>query len=168
MNLDYQKLIPEDFHPSSKVWIYQSSRKFFLSEALQIETLLEQFVSEWKSHGVSVKGYANLLFGRFIVLMADETHTGVGGCSIDSSVRVLKEIEKTFNVSLFDRQLLAFIIKEDIQELPLSQFDYAFGNEFLKEDTLYFNNTVSTKDELLHQWIIPVKESWLNKKFILG
>ena len=41
MNFDYKHLIPEDFHPSSRVWVYQASRLFFLNEALEIEVMLE-------------------------------------------------------------------------------------------------------------------------------
>ena len=92
MHFNFQEQIPADFNDSSKVWIYQSSRLFFMSEALEIEEMLENFVENWKSHGAPVKGYANLLFGQFIVLMADETGTTVGGCSTDASVRVIKEI----------------------------------------------------------------------------
>jgi len=125
MNLQFQDQIPVEFNDSSKVWIYQSSRLFLMSEALDIETKLEQFVSEWKSHGDTVKGYANLFFGQFIVFMADETATGVSGCSTDSSVRLVKEIEQEFNVQLFDRQTLAFFIKDKIQLLTLSQLGYA-------------------------------------------
>jgi hypothetical protein len=167
MTLQFQNQLPVDFHDSSRVWIYQSSRLFSLSEALQIEEILENFVEGWKSHGASVKGYANVFFGQFIVLMADETATGVGGCSTDSSVRMIKEIEQQMNVQLFDRQNLAFFVKEKIQLLPLSQLPYALENKFIDEDTLYFNNTVLTKRELLHHWIIPVKESWLAKRFNL-
>lgn len=164
MNLQYQDLIPTDFNNSSKVWIYQCSRLFFISEALQIEEMLEKFVAEWKSHGDPVKGYANLFFGQFIVLLADETATGVSGCSTDSSVRIIKEIEQKFNVQLFERQTLAFVVKEKIQLLPLSQLEYAVKNEFINANTLYFNNTVLTKEELLQHWIIPIKESWLAKR----
>lgn len=96
--------------------------------------------------------------------MADETATGVSGCSTDSSVRMIKEIERTFAVNLFDRQSLAFVIKDKIEILPLAQFKYAIENNFLAPENLYFNNLVSTKKELLEKWIIPVKESWLAKK----
>ncbi|MEO6230747.1 MAG: hypothetical protein ABJB11_15445 [Ferruginibacter sp.] len=164
MNLDYRELIPENFNDDSRVWIYQSSRLFFLSEALEIEEMLENFVSGWNSHGDEVKGYGNLLFGHFIVLMADETMSGVSGCSTDSSVRIVKEIESKFNVQLFERQTLAFLIKEKIQLLPLSQLNYAANNNFINPNTLYFNNTVLTKKELLNNWIIPIKESWLGKR----
>jgi len=164
MNLQFQEQIPSGFNDSSKVWIYQSSRLFLISEALQIEEMLEQFVKGWKSHGADVKGYANVFFGQFIVLMADETATSVGGCSTDSSVRLIKEIEQKFNVQLFERQTLAFVVKEKIQLLPLSQLSYAVKNDFINADTLYFNNTVLTKKELLQNWIIPIKESWLAKR----
>ncbi|UEG50053.1 hypothetical protein LK994_01010 [Ferruginibacter lapsinanis] len=168
MDIDIiQEHIPADFHDASKVWIYQSSRVFFMSEAFQLEEMFEQFVANWKSHGAPVKGYANLFFGQFIVIMADETATTVGGCSTDSSVRMIKEIEQKFNVQMFDRQMLAFIIKEKTQLLPLSQLNYAVENKFIDGDTLYFNNTVLTKKDLLEQWIIPVKDSWLGKRITL-
>ena len=165
MNLEYIQHVPEDFSPASKVWIYQSSRRFFITEALSMEGLLEEFVKEWKSHGAPVKGFANLLFGQFVIIMADEAATGVSGCSTDSSVRLIKTIEELYKVNLFDRQMLAFFIKDNIQLLPLSQLNYAMENGFITQDTLYFNNLVSTKEELLNNWIIPVKDSWLERKF---
>ena len=167
MNLNYQELLPIDFHEASRVWIYQGSRMFSLSEALQIEDMLNDFVANWQTHGDPVKGYANLFFGQFIVLMADESAAGVSGCSTDSSVRVIKEIESRFNVQLFDRQMLAFVIKDKIQLLPLSQLSYAVENNFINEDSLYFNNIVLNKTALENNWIIPVKESWLAKRLKL-
>ena len=166
--LEYIHLLPPAFHDQSRVWIYQSNRLFTIGEALQIEDMLKQFTASWASHGAAVMGHADLLFGQFIVLMADETATGVSGCSTDSSVRLMKEIEKTFGVSLFDRQLLAFIVKGKVQLLPLSQLQYALQNNFINTDTLYFNNLVQSKSELMHQWIIPVKDSWLAARIRLA
>jgi hypothetical protein len=167
MNINFTEQIPSDFSAASRVWIYQSSRLFFLSEALQIEEILEQFVTGWKSHGAEVKGYANLFFGQFIVLMADETEAGVSGCSTDSSVHIIKAIEKQFKVELFDRQTLAFLIKDKVQLLPLSQLTYAVENKFIDADTVYINNTVTTKKDLLENWLIAVKDSWLAKRIKL-
>ncbi|MEO7767795.1 MAG: hypothetical protein ABIS01_10225 [Ferruginibacter sp.] len=167
MNLQFQEHIPAGFSDSSRVWIYQCNRLFTLGEALQMEEMLENFVRGWKSHGDPVKGHANLFFGQFILLMADETSTGVSGCSTDSSIRIIKEIEDRFKVQLFERQTLAFLVKNKVQLLPISQLNYAVKNDFIKADTLYFNNTVLTKKELLRNWIIPLKESWLAKRINL-
>ncbi len=165
MKLEYKHLLPTDFNPQSRVWIYQASRLFTLSEALEIEDLLQSFADSWTSHGDKVKGYAQLFFGQFIVLMADETASGVSGCSTDSSVRLLKGIEEKTGVSLFDRQNMAFLIKDKIQLLPLAQLKHAIDNGFLNEDTIYFNNLAATKSELENNWVIPVKDSWLDKKY---
>ena len=121
MNAHHTELIPADFAGDSRVWVYQSHRLFTISEALQIEEMLEGFVRDWNSHGTPVKGYANLFYGQFIILMADETATGVSGCSTDSSVRLIKDIEKKFQVQLFDRLNLAFQRDGKTQMVPLSQ-----------------------------------------------
>lgn len=167
MNLEYKSLLPEGFAPSSRVWVYQATRLFTINEALQIEGLLEDFVSGWNTHGTPVKGFGALFFGQYIVLMADETAAGVSGCSTDSSVRVIKQIEQTYQVNMFDRQMLAFVVKDKIQMLPLAHLNHAIENGFVTPDTLYFNNMVLTKDELENKWIIPVKDSWLAKKIAI-
>lgn len=164
MTFNYREMLPEEMDASSRVWIYQSSRLFSLSEAFQIEDMLNEFVSSWHSHGVAVKGYANLFYGQFIILMADETASGVSGCSTDSSVRLMKSIEQKFRVQLFDRLLLAFLIEEKVQLIPISQLDFAEENQFISKDTLYFNNTVQTKKELEEKWLLPLKESWLKDR----
>lgn len=164
MNLEYKYLLDGSFHPSSRVWVYQASRLFTLSEALEIESLLHDFSTAWKSHGTPVKGSGHLFFGQFVILMADETASGVSGCSTDSSVRLIKEIEQRYGVNMFDRTTLAFIVKDKVQLLPLSQLQYAFDNQFITADTLYFNNLVQTKKELEEDWLQPVNNSWLAKR----
>lgn len=167
MNLEYKNLLDKNFAADSRVWVYQSSRLFSISEALAIEEMLNEFTGNWLSHGAPVKGAAYLFFGQFIILMADERATGVSGCSTDSSVRLIKNIEQRFSVNMFDRTTLAFVINDKIERLPLSQVVYAFDNGFLQPDTLYFNNLVQTKKELEKEWIIPVRNSWLRKRFDL-
>jgi hypothetical protein len=164
MNLAYAHLLPADFAPTSRVWIYQATRLYSLAEALAIEERIEQFTNQWQSHGQPVKGKGFLFFGQFVILMADTTMTQVSGCSTDSSVALIKKIEQEFSTPLLDRTQLAFVVQDKIERLPLAQIDYALEKGFIKSDTLYFNNTVTTKEELEKNWIIPVSKSWLAKK----
>lgn len=161
MNLNYKELLPVGFKPTSRVWIYQSSRLLSMGEALDAEEKINSFAEQWQSHGSDVKAAGFLFFGQFVILMADETHAMVSGCSTDSSVRFIKLLENAYNVSFFDRTNLAFIIKDKIQLLPYAQLQYAFERKFITPDTLYFNNLVATKADLEDKWIIPLKESWL-------
>ena len=164
MDIHYQQQVPVHFHPRSRVWIYQSSRKFSSAESKDIEILMKEFLMGWKSHGAAVKGFAHLFFDQFIVLMADETQAMVGGCSTDSSVRLIKEIAEKMEADLFNRQNLAFLINDTIQLIPFSQLTKAWENGLVDGNTLYFNNLVVDKMALLDNWIQPVKDSWLKQK----
>jgi hypothetical protein len=67
MNIQFQDQIPSEFSDNSRVWVYQCNRIFTLSEALEIEELLEKFNKEWNSHGDEVNSFVNLFFGQFII-----------------------------------------------------------------------------------------------------
>ena len=167
MKLDYKYLLPGSFSKDSRVWVYQSNRLLSIAEALEAEDLIKEFCKDWTSHGADVDAYGNLFFGQFLVLMADETRAGVSGCSTDSSVRFVKGLEQKFSVDFFNRNNLAFVVKDKIQLLPLNQLKYAFDNGFIDADTLYFNNTVLNKEQLENNWIIPIRQSWLAGRFNL-
>ena len=94
--------------------------------------------------------------------MADEKASAlVGGCSIDSSVRIIKSLEKQYGIQLFDRMSISFLIEDKVQMLPLQQLKYASEKGYIHKDTLFFNNAITTKEELLHSWLVPIHESWL-------
>jgi len=44
MTVDLATILPSDFHPQSKLWIYQSNRTFTMGEIFKIEELLENFI----------------------------------------------------------------------------------------------------------------------------
>lgn len=161
MNTKYQSHVPAGLPDISRVWIYQSIREFSSEEILKIEEQLVAFGKTWQSHGEKVKDFVQLFFGRFIVLMADETQTSVGGCSIDFSMKYIKNLSKDLNTDFFDRSKLAFIIREKVQIIPLDEVNSALEDGYLTAETLYFNNSILTKKELLNKWIIPIKDSWL-------
>ena len=166
MNFDYQQFLPANFHDTSKVWIYQSSRLFTISEAFEMEELFANFVAEWKTHGIPVKGYANLFFGQFVVIMADETAAGVSGCSTDSSVRLIKDLEQRYKVDLFNRQNLAFILKNKVELLPLAHLNHAVGNGFIATATPYFNNPFGHQLCFISYKIIKIRCCGCNKTII--
>jgi hypothetical protein len=164
--VDIEAIIPANFNANSKVWIYQANRLFTMQEIFELEDILNNFTQHWKSHGTPVKGFATVVYGQFIIIMADETATGVSGCSTDSSVHVIKEIESRFGIDMFNRQNMAFFIQNKVQLLPLAHCPHAFTNGFLKPETLFFNNLITTKQELINNWLTPVEKTWLGKKFI--
>ena len=88
--------------PDSKVWVYQSNRKLTDSEVETISNSGLAFIEQWAAHGASLKASFDVLYNRFIILSVDEKQAMASGCSIDSSIRFIKEIEKLLNINFND------------------------------------------------------------------
>src|SRR5580658_3354995 len=116
------------FDPSSRVWIYQGHRPFTAGEAAETRQLLNSFIQTWASHGTPVKGHAAIRYDQFIILMADETASGVSGCSTDSSVHLIKQIEQQTDVRLFDRVNLAFYVDGQVRLIPMTRLPEALNS----------------------------------------
>ena len=156
----------ESLASDSRIWIFQANRPFTADELMIVNQRLREFTDGWVAHGSPLKTSYTIPFDHFIVLAADEAHQSASGCSIDSSVRVLKSLEQSFGMDLFDRNRVAFRIAGRIVLLPLRELKQKFQEGILNEDTLTFNNLVSTKSEFEHRWIIPAGETWLRRYLI--
>src|ERR1700683_3702521 len=154
MNTDHRADLPASFDPSSRVWIYQGHRPFTSEEAAETRQLLDSFIQTWASHGTPVKGHAVICYDQFIILMADETPSGVSGCSTDSSVHLIRQIEQQTDIRLFDRLNLAFYLDRQVQLIPLAQLPQALESGRINAETLFFDNTIQTKAELEEKWLV--------------
>lgn len=146
--------------PDSKVWIYQSNRKFSDSEVTEITNKGVEFISLWNAHGSMLKAAVEVLHKQFIVFVVDENQAKASGCSIDKSVAFIREIQDVFNVVLLDRMQIAYKNENEINTIPFSEFESLLKSGDLTENTIVFNNLVATKAEFDTSWEAPVKESW--------
>jgi hypothetical protein len=154
-------ILPSDFADDARVWIFQSNRSFNENESDEINEQLFQFYTQWQTHGSPVKGWATLLFAQFVLVIADETKHGVSGCSTDSMMRIIKSFENQYQVNLFDRLTITFLVNGRAEQLPMQQIKYALSTGFIETDTPLFNNTISTKAMLQKDWLQPLNKSWL-------
>lgn len=151
----------ESLSPESSVWIYQANRPLTKEEQSEIRLLVQAFVSGWVSHQVSLKAWGDVLYNRFVVLMADETYNQAGGCSIDESTRFIASIEQKFDISLFDRLSVAIQMPEGIISIHKDDLTERLQNGSIDPGTIMFNNLVSNKAAFESHWRIPIRDSWL-------
>ena len=151
----------------SKIWVYLCSRSFTDSEVAELNTLLQQFCIQWTAHGANLKAYGEVHHHRFIVLMVDETAAGASGCSIDKSIHFIQEIEKEFDVQLFNRMLFAWKEGEEIHVSKLEDLQKLFDERVITEHTRVFDTTVTTKKDLDSRFETSLGESWLMKRIRL-
>jgi len=157
MQVPYQQL-PNH----ARAWIYQSNRSFEIMEVDKIQEHLNTFINSWAAHGQALQACGKVLHHQFVVLLVNEQITKASGCSIDASVAVIKQIEKDFNVSMFNRLLISFRQEEDgqIHTVDRPTFERLFLEGRINEQTIVFNNMVATKGDLEQRWQVPIIESW--------
>ncbi|RZL07234.1 MAG: ABC transporter ATPase [Pedobacter sp.] len=148
------------FSPQSRVWVYQSNRAFSATEAAEIQAKLDQFIAGWLAHGNALKAKAEIRYNYFIILTVDEGVHSATGCSIDASVRVLKEIEQQYQLDLFNRFNIAYRIGDQILVTGKEDFETLVNIKKVTPETIVFNNMVLTQDELENKWEVPFAGSW--------
>ncbi len=150
--------VPFDTLPeNARVWVYPISRTLTDHEAAQVEAMLEEFVQKWLSHQREVHGSGLVLENRFIILSADESMTDVSGCSIDSSVRFIREVEQTFGVSCFDRSRLYFQDASGaIVSLDFREIREAWDKGMINEQTYLFNLQAAHVEDIRSRWTLPL------------
>lgn len=149
----------ESFPLNSKVWIYQSDRAFTDQEVEWIKSVGAEFTAQWNSHGSPVRGEITALFNRFIVVVADE-QSSVSGCSIDSSVGVIRQIQDELKIDLFNRLLLTYRSGDQVEAVHANDLEDAVKEGKLGATTTVFNNTVTDLEGLRNNWMIPLEKSW--------
>lgn len=153
----------EELSPSARVWVYQLDRSVNGQEKSEIENAIRGFCHQWQAHGAPLRTSFQLIHDHFLVLAVDEKAGSASGCSIDGSVRVLKELGERYNIDFFNRTLAAFLIDDEVVVYPLNQLKELFSSGTLSATATTFNNLVESKAAFLESWMVPVGRSWLSR-----
>lgn len=149
MQQTYNNLF-EHLPDSSKIWIYQNQQAISKEDQTLIQAKLDVFVKQWAAHKVQLYGASAILEDYFIVLAVDENMTAASGCSIDSSVHFIKELEKEFKLRLFDR--LNVLIQEDGEKKIVH-----FSDVNTHTGATFFDPMITNLGELRNKWMTVVE-----------
>ena len=145
---------------NSRIWIYQSNRSLTQKEKESISKLIEDFLNNWNSHGVSLNSGFEIKYNRFIVIAQDQNSQSATGCSIDSMVHFIQKLEKQYNISLLDKLNVSYKQGDYIAYKSLKDFKKMVKDGAVSKNTIVFNNLVQTKLEYTNYWEVPAFESW--------
>jgi len=145
----------------ARLWIYKTGKA--LSKA-QKELVLSKgmdFTSQWQTHGEQMVAVVDVLHDRFIVVAADEGKAQASGCSIDTSIGFIKELELHLNMTLTDRMLAIYEVDEEIRSAKLDQLPQLMTLGEINENTMVYDDLVTTKKELDKRFRIRLADSWI-------
>ena len=148
------------FSENSRVWVYQADRELSEREVQLIQNELDSFATGWTAHNNQLKAKGEVKYNRFLILTVDESQAGASGCSIDKSVRFIKDMQQQFNINLLDRFNLAYREGSEVLSAPRHAFEDLIKKGSINTNTIVFNNMVQNLKELQTKWEVPFKDSW--------
>jgi hypothetical protein len=155
----------ENLPAESKIWIYQSNRKFSEEEIAEIEPDLVEFISNWSAHGASLEASYQIKYNRFIILAVNPEVQVATGCSIDASVAFIQNLEQRYDVDLLDKMNVTFKNGEHVAHKTLIDFKRMAKEKAVTANTIVFNNLVNTIEEWNENWEVPAGDSWHSRFF---
>jgi hypothetical protein len=147
----------------ARIWVYTATQKLSPQEQEKIKSLTDQFLENWMAHGEVLHAGCTLLHDRFLVIGVDESVHAVSGCSIDASVRTVKEVEQLTGITFSDRSLIPFLEDDGIRLVAFGKLKEALEDHQWTAASITFNPSVSTKRELKDSWLVPAARSWLSR-----
>ena len=160
MWIDFNKL-PDD----ARVWVYQASRPLSDGDVTAINQALQSALSQWAAHGQALLASAQVIENRFVVVGVDEGYNLPSGCSIDSSVRTLRQLGESLRIDFFDRSAAISMADGAVQTIDLPGIKSAVSDGVITPETIVFNTLVKTKAEFLTNWHLRAADSWLKRYF---
>jgi hypothetical protein len=148
---------------TARIWIYQSARQLTDNEVAAVSHRLQSFAEGWTAHGKPLHASFTISHRQFIILAADEDVQPASGCSIDDSVRVIKELDKTFSLQLVNRELVTFLNNGMPVTLPASALKPALAENKWNAQSLVFDVTVGTVGDFKKRFVMPAGKTWLKK-----
>jgi hypothetical protein len=159
MYVDFKKM-PE----FSRVWVYQAERNLSDEEAAQVKSRLTAFCEGWNTHGNLMPTSFDIIDSQIILFAVDESNLGASGCSIDSSVRTLRELESQLGIDLTNQGKVSYKNQNKIKVSPALGIKSKVLSGEISIHTEVINPLIKEKSDLNQLWI-PAKSSWLNKFF---
>ena len=149
----------------SKIWIYQSNRKFTDDEFQEIDVATQAFINDWSAHGTSLEASYLLKYNRFIIFAVNPEVQATTGCSIDKSVQFIQDLEQKYQVDLLDKMNVTFKNGEFVAHKTLIEFKKMAKDKAVTGATIVFNNLVNSIEEFNESWEVPAEDSWHSRFF---
>lgn len=148
-----------DLSDNNKIWVYISDRPFTEEEDIFVEHKLTDLCNNWDVHGSPLKASFVVVKSQIVVLFSDEVDNQASGCSIDSSVRGLKEIGEKLNIDFFNRWNIACEKDNTIQVLHVNDFKAKLKIGEITGEDYVFKNVLSSKSEFESTFREKIQES---------
>lgn len=150
----------QNYPDNAKVWIYQSDKQLDKDEIAYLNVQLDDFISTWESHGSMLKATFEIVHDLFVVIFVDEQGDRMCGTAQDNSIKLMKQLEQELEVNFLDRMVQSYKKGDNVEVVKMNDFTALLANNEIDENTIVYNNMITTKIDFDNNWEVPLKDSW--------
>lgn len=128
---------------SARVWVFASDRELTGAAADTLLAAVDQFLSEWKAHGIPLRCAREWRDDRFLAIGVDVEAENASGCSIDGLFRTLQQLERTIGSRLVGGGRVFYRVGSEIRAATRDEFIERIKRGEVRGETPVFDTSVT-------------------------
>ena len=143
-----------------KDWVFVLNSRLEPNEVSTFEANLAGILDNWKTHGHQLNASCKIYFNQIIQILLDDNSVIASGCSIDSLSKEIMRLAASYDKSILDSNMVAFI--NDKNEVLLSKRSDI--QQLKKRGEIGSNSLVldlSTQSSVFSDKLVPLENSWV-------
>lgn len=163
--IDFAQL-PDD----ARLWVFPVQEPLEDEELSALQDAVRTFLDGWEAHGTPLTGGYTVEDGRMVLVAVDQASVPPSGCSIDSMVRVLKGLERSFGKPMLNQTPVYFRDESgEIRAVSRADFRAAARAGRVTPDTRVFDTTLTELGAYRSGRLeVPARDSWHGGAFFGG
>ena len=154
-------IVPFETLPdNARVWVFASDQALSGAVADTLLASVDQFLSEWKAHGVPLRCARDWRDDRFLAVGVDVNAENASGCSIDGLFRTLHQLERSIGTRLVGGGRVFYRTGAGIETTSREQFAERVKRGEVARETPVFDTGITGADAWRTKFEQPAAKSW--------
>ena len=151
----------EHMPDEARVFVFGADRELASDEQSRLNAAVNEYLDQWRAHGVPLVSAQQLRDNRFLAVAVDEAATGASGCSIDAFFRLLGSLEREIGTSMIAGGRVFWRNPNgQVEQGTRQEFAAVAKGGVVDSDTPVFDLTVQTVGDWRQRFEVPAGASW--------
>jgi hypothetical protein len=145
---------------SARLWIFASDRPLAGAPADSLLAAVDDFLAQWKAHGVPLRCAREWRDDRFLAIGVDIAEENASGCSIDGLFRTLQQMQRELGAQLVGGGRVFYRTDAGIEVTTREEFARNAKRGAITPAAPVFDTSVTTAGEWRTRFEKPAGVAW--------